>query len=80
MPFPRLTPYLAAVLPSKGIFRYLNPAPFNIKEHALIFMMANVAINPAYAMNVIVVSEKYYGYQLGLGWVVVSFYPQARLV
>lgn len=44
-----------------------NPGPFNIKEHVLIFMMANVAVNPAYAMNVIVVSEKFYNYHLGIG-------------
>ncbi|KAG8863761.1 hypothetical protein FRB96_007598 [Tulasnella sp. 330] len=48
----------------------LNPGPFNIKEHALIFIMANVSINPAYAMNVIVVSEKYYEYQLGFSFTI----------
>lgn len=45
----------------------LNPGPFNIKEHVLIYIMANVSLNPAYAMSAIVVSEKYYGYELGLG-------------
>ena len=53
MPFPRLTPYLAAVLPSKGIFRYLNPAPFNIKEHTAIVIMASTASNVAVAMECI---------------------------
>ncbi|KAG9036498.1 hypothetical protein FRB95_008796 [Tulasnella sp. JGI-2019a] len=48
----------------------LNPGPFNIKEHVLIFIMANVSINPAYAMNVIVASEKYYNYNLGLSFTI----------
>ena len=39
----------------------LNPCPWNIKEHALIYMMANVAPLPPYVMNVFVIAEKYYG-------------------
>ncbi|KAG8969004.1 hypothetical protein FRC03_004971 [Tulasnella sp. 419] len=46
----------------------LNPGPFNIKEHGLIYIMANASITPAYGLNVIVVSEKYYGFHLGLGF------------
>ena len=46
-----------------------NPGPFNIKEHVLIYMMTNVSINPAYGMNVVVVSEKYYNYKLGTAYV-----------
>ncbi|KAF5384567.1 hypothetical protein D9757_006480 [Collybiopsis confluens] len=38
----------------------LNPGPWNIKEHALVFIMANVAISSPYAINAIVVSEVYY--------------------
>ncbi|KAJ3994522.1 OPT oligopeptide transporter protein-domain-containing protein [Lentinula boryana] len=38
----------------------LNPGPWNIKEHALVFIMANVAISSPYAMNAIVVSQIYY--------------------
>ena len=37
----------------------LNPGPFNVKEHVLIYMIANAAIAPAYVMNVIVVAEQY---------------------
>ena len=43
----------------------LNPCPWNIKEHALIYMMANVAPPPPYAMNVSIVAEKYYGITYG---------------
>ncbi|KAF9047588.1 OPT oligopeptide transporter protein-domain-containing protein [Panaeolus papilionaceus] len=38
----------------------LNPGPWNIKEHVLVFIMANVAVTPPYALNAIVVSEVYY--------------------
>ena len=38
----------------------LNPGPWNIKEHVLVFIMANVAVSPPYAMNAIVVFEKFY--------------------
>ncbi|KAJ3824187.1 OPT oligopeptide transporter protein-domain-containing protein [Lentinula raphanica] len=38
----------------------LNPGPWNIKEHGLVFIMANVAISSPYAINAIVVSEIYY--------------------
>jgi len=46
----------------------LNPGPFNVKEHVLIFMMANVAIHPAYVMKAIVVAERYYGLDFGPGF------------
>ena len=39
----------------------LNPGPWNIKEHVLIYIMANVAVGNPYAMNAIVVAEVYYG-------------------
>ncbi|KAI0314622.1 OPT oligopeptide transporter protein-domain-containing protein [Amylostereum chailletii] len=42
-----------------------NPGPWNIKEHVLVFIMANVSIGPPYALNAVVVSELYYGLKLG---------------
>ena len=48
----------------------LNPGPFNVKEHVLIYMMANAAITPAYVMNVIVVAEQYYGLDFGPGFAI----------
>ena len=42
-----------------------NPGPWNIKEHVLVYVMANVSIGSPYALNAIVVSEVFYGLQLG---------------
>jgi OPT oligopeptide transporter protein len=38
----------------------LNPGPWNIKEHVLVYIMANVAVGPAFAVNASVVAEVYY--------------------
>jgi OPT family oligopeptide transporter len=43
----------------------LNPGPWNIKEHVLVYIMANVATAPPYAMNAIVVIEHFYGIHFG---------------
>ncbi|WWC68406.1 OPT family small oligopeptide transporter [Kwoniella pini CBS 10737] len=45
-----------------------NPGPFNIKEHTIIVMMANVAIGPAYALYAIVSSELFYKHKFGYGF------------
>lgn len=42
----------------------LNPGPWNIKEHACVFMMANVAAGSPYAINAVVVAEMDYGKSL----------------
>ncbi|KAF8648518.1 hypothetical protein AX16_006224 [Volvariella volvacea WC 439] len=43
----------------------LNPGPWNIKEHVLVFIMANVAVGSPYALNAVVVSEVFYELDLG---------------
>ena len=43
----------------------LNPGPFNVKEHVLIYMMSNVGAIPAYVLTAIVVADKYYGLNFG---------------
>ncbi|KIJ51353.1 hypothetical protein M422DRAFT_158620 [Sphaerobolus stellatus SS14] len=43
----------------------LNPGPFNIKEHALIFMMSNIAVGPPYALNATIVGSFFYNIRLG---------------
>jgi OPT family oligopeptide transporter len=48
----------------------LNPGPFNIKEHTLIVMMANVAIGPAYALYATVSSELWYNRNMGAGFTI----------
>ena len=39
----------------------LNPGPWNIKEHVLVCIMANVATWDLYVINAIVTSQMYYG-------------------
>ncbi|KIO27768.1 hypothetical protein M407DRAFT_7102 [Tulasnella calospora MUT 4182] len=46
----------------------LNPSPFNIKEHTLIFMMASIAGKDAYGLGMIITTEKDYGIHLGTGF------------
>ncbi|KAL4079124.1 OPT oligopeptide transporter protein-domain-containing protein [Scleroderma citrinum] len=45
-----------------GIEFSLNPGPWNIKEHVLVYIMANVAIGPPYALNAIVVAQMKYNF------------------
>jgi len=47
-----------------GIEFSLNPGPWNIKEHVLVYIMANVATGPPYAINAIVVAQMNYNFQL----------------
>lgn len=47
-------------LPSKGIFRWLNPGPFNIKEHVGIIIMSSTAASSATAIQVISVQNLFY--------------------
>ena len=46
----------------------LNPGPWNIKEHALVYIMANVSIGVPTALNAVVVAEIYYKVKLGYGF------------
>ncbi|WWD18152.1 OPT family small oligopeptide transporter [Kwoniella shandongensis] len=47
-----------------------NPGPFNIKEHTIIVIMANVAIGPAYGLYATVSSELYYNHNFGYGFAI----------
>jgi OPT family small oligopeptide transporter len=49
----------------------LNPGPWSIKEHVLVYIMTNVSVGPAYAINAVVVAEIYYHLQLGFWFTVV---------
>ncbi|EPS95634.1 OPT oligopeptide transporter [Fomitopsis schrenkii] len=55
------------LLPSKGIFRWINPGPFNIKEHAAIVIMASTASTSATAIQVIAVQELFYDHTMNAG-------------
>ncbi|KAF8824364.1 hypothetical protein HHX47_DHR8000136 [Lentinula edodes] len=51
-------------LPSHGLWWYLNPGPFNIKEHGAALIMASTASSSATAIQVISVQDLYYGNKL----------------
>jgi len=55
------------VLPSKGIWRHLNPGPFNIKEHTCITIMASTASTTANAVGIIATLDLFYGVTLNPG-------------
>ncbi|KAI0669078.1 OPT oligopeptide transporter [Trametes maxima] len=58
---------MAMVLPSRGIFRWINPGPFNIKEHVAIIIMSSTAAVSATAIQVISVQDLYYNNKLNAG-------------
>lgn len=69
--------FLALVVPTNtyrlprwlgGLEFSLNPGPWNVKEHVLVFIMANVAVTPPYALNAIVVLQVFYGVVYGFGF------------
>jgi OPT family oligopeptide transporter len=68
-----LLPFTIYRLPSfLGGARFsLNPGPWNIKEHVLVFIMTNVSVGPAYAINAVVVAEYYYHLRLGFWFSIV---------
>lgn len=47
-------------IPRKGFLKYLNPFPFNKKEHVLITIMASAAANCALAIEVLAVQKLWY--------------------
>ncbi|KAH9919813.1 OPT oligopeptide transporter protein-domain-containing protein [Fomitopsis serialis] len=54
-------------LPSKGIFKFLNPGPFNIKEHVAIVIMTSTASTSATAIQVISVQALFYDNNMNAG-------------
>lgn len=53
--------FMAAVLPSRGFFKFLNPGPFNIKEHTAAIIMASTAAVSATASEIVAVDTLFYG-------------------
>lgn len=43
----------------------LNPGPFNIKEHTVIVIMANVSISPTYGLGLVLSFDKYFNIKTG---------------
>lgn len=52
----------------KGLRVKLNPGPFNVKEHAVIVVMASVSFSVAYATDIIVAQKIYYRQDFGMLW------------
>ncbi len=46
----------------------LNPGPFNVKEHAIIVVMASVSFSVAYATDIILAQKVFYDQDFGLVW------------
>ncbi|KAL1746910.1 OPT oligopeptide transporter protein-domain-containing protein [Schizophyllum fasciatum] len=42
-----------SVMPSRGLWRYLNPGPFSIKEHTVIVIMSSTASHVAMGMEIV---------------------------
>jgi hypothetical protein len=45
-----------------------NDGPFNVKEHALIVIMANVGVSQAWGLHLVVVGDLFYGRAFGFGF------------
>jgi OPT family oligopeptide transporter len=61
----------AAVMPTRqfrtfGITWSLNPGPFNVKEHAIIAVMASVSFSVAYATDIILAQLVFYKQDFGV--------------
>ncbi|KAJ7784362.1 OPT oligopeptide transporter protein-domain-containing protein [Mycena metata] len=52
------------VIPSHGYWRYLNPGPFNLKEHTAIVIMSSTASNVATGMEIIAALDLFYDLRL----------------
>ncbi|KAI0305716.1 OPT oligopeptide transporter [Multifurca ochricompacta] len=53
-----------ALIPTHGCWKWLNPGPFNIKEHTAIVIMASTASTVAVAMEVIAALDLFYDIRL----------------
>jgi hypothetical protein len=55
-------------LRGKRVGLELNPGPFNVKEHAVIVVMASVSFSVAYATDIILAQKVFYKQDFGLLW------------
>ncbi|KAI0312705.1 OPT oligopeptide transporter protein-domain-containing protein [Amylostereum chailletii] len=56
--------FMAYAIPTRGWFKYLNPGPFNIKEHTAILIMCSTASVSSQASEIIAVDDLYYNNKL----------------
>ncbi|KAJ3496103.1 hypothetical protein NLG97_g2909 [Lecanicillium saksenae] len=60
-----LSEAMSLLVPRRGaIGRFLNPGPFNVKEHLAITIMANAASTSALGLQIITTERLYYNHQL----------------
>ncbi|OAX33321.1 OPT superfamily oligopeptide transporter [Rhizopogon vinicolor AM-OR11-026] len=52
--------FMETYIPCHGVFRYLNPGPFNKKETTFVVIMASAAANSALGTEVLAVQRLYY--------------------
>lgn len=53
---------MAIIIPRRGVVgRFLNPGPFNMKEHAAITLMASAAAQSALATEALAAQDLFYG-------------------
>lgn len=52
---------MAFIIPRKGVFGYLNPGPFDQKEHAAITIMASAATQAAQSTQALAAQSLFYG-------------------
>ncbi|KAG6916052.1 hypothetical protein DXG01_008625 [Tephrocybe rancida] len=69
---------LAAIIPTHGVFRYLNPHPFNKKENAFIVIMSSAAATSALGTEVLAVQRLFYKIDPNPG-ATVLLYPSKML-
>ncbi|KAJ7760820.1 peptide transporter MTD1 [Mycena maculata] len=53
--------------PNNAFWRFMNPGPFNLKEHVAITIFASTASGSALAISVFAADELYYGLQVNPG-------------
>jgi OPT family oligopeptide transporter len=53
--------FMAFAIPRRGFLKYLNPGPFNGKEHAAITIMASAAAQAAASTEVLAAQQLFYG-------------------
>lgn len=61
-----------ALLPNKGFWRYINPGPFNIKEHTAIVICASTASVTAEAISIVAVMNLFYNIDLNAGVAIIQ--------
>ncbi|ORY26993.1 OPT oligopeptide transporter protein-domain-containing protein [Naematelia encephala] len=61
-----------AMLPSHGWWRFINPGPFNIKEHTAIVIFSSTASTTAEAVSIVAILKMYYNLDLNPGIAIIQ--------